>query len=215
MSEFPMQDTITKDQTWVAPQAKNQEFDVYVWGGGGAGSCSSFEDPVSGAGGGSGYMNFGTFKINAGERVDITIGKGGTGVASTNALAFQNASVGESGSPTYFGNYIFASGGLGGNIAEGGVGGYNGGAPGQPGAGNFGSFGCSGNVGGVNYCSGGGGSAVNARGRGGSANMTLGDAGTSGGGAGCFVHAVDNAGIHRRTGNGGKGVCIIKYIRET
>lgn len=214
MAEFPMKEMITNNTTWIVPQAKNQEFDVYVWGAGGAGSCSSFEEPVSGAGGGSGFMNFGTFKLNAGDRVDITIGQGGKGIASHLATPFQKAIVGESGGATYFGNYLYAAGGTGGNYNQGGYGGYNGGAPGVSGEGNFGSFGVAGSKGGVNFLSGGGGSGVNARGRGGSANMTQGEAGTSGGGAGCFVDYVDNAGIHRRTGSGGKGFCMIQYTRE-
>ena len=214
MNTFYTEEVIVRNQDWRAPKAVNQEFEVLVWGGGGAGACASFDNPISGGGGGSGYMNFGTFKIPEDESVQIEIGEGGSGIDSTNALPFKNAFVGASGGMTRFGNYIFASGGQGGNGNMGGEGGYRGGNAGEPGAGNYGSFGIVGDKDGIQFMSGGGGSGINARGRGGSANMTLGDAGTSGGGAGAFAYKVTSNGtIYRRTGNGGRGVCLIRYNR--
>lgn len=215
MAEYMFtRDVITSDDSWTAPEAKDQSFEVKVWGGGGAGSCSSFDNPIQGAGGGSGYMNTGSFTINAGQTVDVRIGKGGVGCSGVTATAFSSATIGESGGTTTFGNYIYASGGLGGNYNKGGAGGFPGGSPGINGEGNFGSYGVNAVVNNVSYQSGGGGSAIEARGRGGCANQALGDAGTSGGGAGCFVASVDNAGIHRRTGNGGQGVAVISYYRK-
>lgn len=213
--EFKSEDTILNNRTWTAPKAKNQEFSVYVWGGGGAGSCASFNDPVSGGGGGAGYMNFGTFTINEGTRVDVKIGSGGIGCDGISPSAFANSYIGESGGTTVFGNYIFALGGEGGNGNKGGQGGYPGGDAGLSGYGNYGSYGINGAVENISYMSGGGGSAINARGLGGSANRTLGDGGTAAGGAGAFCYRIgESSPIHRRTGNGGQGACIIKYTRE-
>lgn len=209
-----VRDIITNNETWTAPEAKNQEFEVSVWGGGGAGSISSFDEPIGGAGGGSGYMKSAKLTIPAGEAVDITIGAGGQGCSGTTANAFTNAYVGQSGGTTIFGRYLSAEGGQGGNYDVGGQGGCNGGAPGIDGIGNYGSYGIMREVNGVFFASGGGGSGVLAKGTGGAANMAAGDAGTSGGGAGCLITSVDNAGIHRKTGSGGQGVCIIKYNRK-
>lgn len=207
-------DVITENQVWKAPGAKDQKFEVKLWGGGGAGSCSSFDNVVSGAGGGSGYMNCKTFEIPENEEVSVTIGKGGIGCSGVTATDFVNGYIGESGGTTMFGRYMSAAGGCGGKLSEGGQGGFNGGAPGKAGEGNFGSYGCVDTVGGVSYASGGGGSAIQARGRGGCANYVVGDGGTAAGGAGCFVVEVDNAGVHRRTGNGGQGVAVISYYRR-
>lgn len=209
-----VRDIITENEIWVAPDAKDQEFDVTVWGGGGAGSIATFDEPVTGAGGGSGYMKTGTFTIPSGESVDITIGEGGKGCSGTSMNSFTNAYVGQDGGSTTFGRYLSAEGGRGGNHDIGGVGGQNGGAPGIDGIGNFGSYGIMNTIGNVFFASGGGGSGVLAKGMGGSANYAAGDAGTSGGGAGAFITAVDSAGIHRKTGSGGRGVCIIKYNRK-
>lgn len=209
-----VRDIITEDQTWTAPEAKDQEFEVSVWGGGGAGSIATFEEPVTGAGGGSGYMKSGKFTIPSGETVDIKIGQGGKGCIGTTASAFVNAYIGKSGGSTTFGRYLSAGGGQGGNYDQGGIGGYNGGAPGTDGIGNFGSYGIMNTCNNVFFASGGGGSGVMAKGMGGSANYAAGDAGTSGGGAGAFITSVDNFGIHRKTGSGGRGVCVIKYNRK-
>ena len=54
-------DAFTKNEIWTVPEARDQRFSVYVWGGGGAGSISSFDEPVAGAGGGAGYFNGGNF----------------------------------------------------------------------------------------------------------------------------------------------------------
>ena len=206
---------ITRDQTWEAPEAKDQNFEVKVYGGGGAGSCDgNFFDPVGGAGGGSGYMNSGNFTIPAGTRVDIEIAEGGKGGSGSTIAEFEDLMVGQSGGTTYFGDYISAAGGCGGNYGVGGLGGHNGGNTGMNGEGGHGAFAVKNSVNGVEYSSGGGGSAVDGIGRGGSANFAQGDAGCSGGGAGCMVTAVNNAGTFRRTGSGGPGLCIIRYYQK-
>lgn len=208
-----VRDVFTKDGTWTVPKAFNQEFEVSVWGAGGAGSISSFEEPISGAGGGSGYFNRGNFVINAGEQVEMQVGQGGQGCSGTDAGSFVNAYVGASGGTTRFGNYIYAEGGQGGNYDQGGIGGQNGGAPGCDGEGNYAGYGIMNECNGVFYMSGGGAAGMYARGTGGAANMAAGDAGTGGGGAGALVTSVDSAGIHRRTGSGGPGVISIQYYR--
>lgn len=206
-------DAFTKNETWTVPKARDQRFSVYCWGGGGAGSLASFEEPISGAGGGSGYFNGGNFYLKAGDRVDIEIGQGGKGCSGNTASAFTNAYVGESGGTTRFGNYIYAEGGEGGNYDQGGIGGQNGGAPGVDGEGNFGGYGIMADVNGVFYMSGGGGAAIRSKGTGGAANMAAGDGGTGAGGAGALITAVDSSGIHRRTGSGGDGAVYIQYYR--
>lgn len=206
---------ITKDETWVAPEAKNQEFSVKVYGGGGSGSCDgNFFNPVCGAGGGSGYMNSGNFIIPAGTRVEVEIADGGKGCYGSHARDFDGQMIGQSGGTTYFGNYISAAGGAGAYRSNGGVGGYNGGNTGEDGEGH-GGYGVSGNVNGISYISGGGAGAVDGVGRGGSANTALGDGGCASGGAGCMVVSSNNSGILRHIGSGGPGLCIISYYHKT
>lgn len=215
MSYIYREEYITKDKKWVAPEAQDQNFNVKVYGGGGAGSCDgNFFDSVGGAGGGSGYMNNGSFTIPAGTEVEIEIADGGKGAYGSTATDFEGKMIGQSGGTTYFGNYISAPGGAGGYMSIGGQGGHNGGNSGQNGEGGHGSFGCSGVVNGISYSSGGGGSAIDGIGRGGSANYAQGDAGCSAGGAGCMIDKVNDSGVFKRIGSGGPGLCIISYYQK-
>lgn len=213
MNWIGKEEIITKSQDWSVPEAKDQYFQVTVYGAGGSGSCDgNFFSTVGGAGGGSGEMKYGEFTLNKDDRISITIGEGGKGIAGGDTADYINYIVGKSGGTTFFGNYISANGGLGGNINVGGEGGHNGGNSGMNAAGNYIGYGINGNVNNYQYHSGGGAPAINARGVGGSANMSSGNAGTSGGGCGCFIERVDsNEVIHRRIGSGGNGVCIIRY----
>ena len=205
---------ITKSETWRAPKAENQEFEVTIYGGGGSGSMDSFDGVVSGAGGGSGFMVKATLTIPADEEVEITIGEGGQGKSGTTATELSERTIGQTGGTTFFGKYLFAAGGLGGYISTGGDGYYDGGDSGEDGEGGIGSYGCNSTVNGISYESGGGGSGADGIGRGGSANVAIGDAGAASGGAGAMVVTVSKDGIERRIGSGGPGVCIIKYNKE-
>lgn len=215
MNYIKHEETITSDRDWTAPTARDQKFEVILYGGGGSGSCDgNYFSSIGGAGGGSGEMKTGEFIINAGTRVDISIGSGGQGIhnGTTRCNDFIDYIVGKSGGTTTFGTYLCANGGLGGNIGSGGLGGHTGGDSGMNASGNYVGYGVNGSINGIEYHSGGGAPAVNARGVGGSANSAGGNGGTSGGGAGCYITDVSKEGvINRSIGSGGQGVCVIRY----
>ena len=208
------EEIITSSQDWIAPEARNQSFEVTVWGAGGSGSMDGdYYNRIGGAGGGAGEMKSGNFTINSGVRVSVEIGKGGEGIStpSDRLIDYIGHMIGRSGGSTSFGNYICANGGLGGNLNQGGQGGHNGGNSGMTAEGNYIGYGVNGTIEGINYASGGGAGAMNARGVGGCANISQGNGGTGAGGAGCFVDSVVNNTISKRIGSGGDGVCIIRY----
>ena len=214
MNWIGREEIITSDRDWIAPQARNQTFQVTLYGGGGSGSCDgNYANFVAGAGGGSGEMVFKELNIPQDTRVSITIGRGGEGLIDSDQVSdYINHIVGKSGGTTYFGNMFCANGGLGGNINVGGQGGYDGGNTGMDAEGNYIGYGVNHTVDGYNYSSGGGAPSMNARGVGGCANRSSGNAGTAGGGCGAFIERVDADGtLHRRIGSGGDGVCIIRY----
>lgn len=214
MNWVKREDTITSNQDWVAPEARDQSFEVTVWGAGGSGSIDgNYFNQVGGAGGGSGEMKTGTFTINARERIPVRIGEGGEGIynPSDKIVDYVGHLVGKSGGTTSFGNFICANGGLGGNYNKGGQGGFNGGDTGMDAGGNYIGYGVNGSIDGYNFSSGGGAAAINARGVGGCANISQGNGGTSAGGSGCYIESVQNNVISRRIGSGGNGVCVIKY----
>ena len=214
MNWIGKEEIITSDTEWIAPEARNQKFQVTLYGAGGSGSCDgNYFNHVGGAGGGSGEMTFKEITLNQGTRVSITIGQGGKGVHDSNWVSdYIDRIVGQSGGTTFFGNYACANGGLGGNINVGGQGGHQGGDSGENADGNYIGYGVNVNVGEFSYSSGGGAPSINARGVGGCANRSSGNAGTGGGGCGMFIERVDSDNqIHRRIGSGGDGVCVIRY----
>lgn len=214
MNWIGREEIILNDTEWIAPESRNQLFQVTLYGGGGSGSCDgNFFNSVGGAGGGSGEMIFKELTINQGERIPIYIGRGGLGISnpSNKVVDYINRIVGQSGGTTSFGNYACANGGAGGNANLGGTGGFKGGNSGETAEGNYIGYGINDNVNGYTYSSGGGAPAINARGIGGSANRSSGNGGTSAGGCGCFIDGIQNNTISRRIGSGGNGVCIIRY----
>ena len=120
---------ITTNDIFVAPTAKNQEFTVTIFGGGGQGNCkfnnSTFGNGIY-AGGGSGWMNKQILKLNVGEEVSINIGSGGRTGSLYGGQYITGAS---NGGTTSFGTYLSANGGCKGcytqlpNGSDGGSGG--------------------------------------------------------------------------------------------
>ncbi len=101
---------ITSSKEYTVPKAKNQQFSVRIFGGGGGMGVSSL--PA-----GSGNMNNGEFKLNRGDIIPIIIG--GCGQYGTEAI---------NGGTTTFGTYLSATGGeagdkVNGHAGNGGVGG--------------------------------------------------------------------------------------------
>ena len=210
------EELITEDQNWVAPEALNQKFSVRIWGAGGSGSFSGDLDNVGGAGGGSGYMAEGEFELPVNTMVEIEIGSGGKGIETALTNEIDEYLTGKSGGTSYFGTYLSAAGGCGGQYDEGGIGGVNGAAPGMTAQGGHGGGGVTASVDGHVYSSGGGGMAVNGVGRGGAANFAQGDAGIAAGGAGCMITKVNSVTDTPtlRIGSGGNGMCYITYYQE-
>lgn len=206
---------ISKSQNWKVPEAKDQSFDVTIYGGGGSGSIENFDKNVSGAGGGSGYVVNATLTLEPEEDIEITIADGGKGATGTTAESIDGLAIGHSGATTFFGKYLFAPGGLGGFAGTGGDGYNDGGNSGMNGEGEVGSYGYNSQLTeDISYSSGGGGSGPDSIGRGGSANWAAGDAGAAAGGAGAMILDVTANGIKRHIGSGGPGLCIIKYYKK-
>lgn len=210
------EEIITESKHWTVPEAKDQSFEVTIYGGGGSGSIETFNGNISGAGGGSGYVTTATLTLEVGEDIEIIIADGGEGASGTTAESIDGLTIGNSGGTTFFGKYLFAAGGLGGFAGSGGDGYYDGGDSGENGEGSVGNNGCNSQLSeDVSYSSGGGAYAPNAIGRGGAANIATGDAGVASGGAGAMVTDVSEYGeITRRIGSGGPGLCIIKYQKK-
>ena len=105
-------EVLTDNQNWIVPEAINNSFSVRLFGGGGGGRSIT----LGGTGGGSGWMENGTFELYYGLEIPITIGAGG--------------GMGAAGGTTSFGTYLSAVGGEAGTTSSGGNGGAGGGAGG-------------------------------------------------------------------------------------
>ena len=185
-SEYRMvTEIITANTNWKVPAAKDNSFDIRIFGGGGASYMerdTSYEYSYSnyftgGAGGGGGNMNNKVLNLTANTYIQINIGKGGTGWN------------GNAGGTTTFGSLLSATGGEGGRSTSWGYSGGNGGTGGGAGI-NYGGRGtCNGGHG--SYGGGGGGVGTNL-GHGG-------NGGTYGGGGGGY----GNSGYTRSSGYGG------------
>ena len=118
---------------WKVPKARNQEFDVRIFGGGGgSGFYGNSYLWCTAAGGGGGIMNNAILNIDENDIVKITIGAGGKpGYCITNSIVL-GSGVGNAGGTTIFGHYLSAIGGGGGDAgylySNGGDGGSGGGA---------------------------------------------------------------------------------------
>ena len=127
----------TMNDVFVVPKAKDQQFSVRIFGGGGGWAAlnSQYSNGKvlysSCAGGGGGYMNNAILTLNEGETIQVSIGAGGKGkLMYSNSTTYTSAK-GEIGGTTSFGIYLSALGGDGGgalhNKANGGNGGSGGG----------------------------------------------------------------------------------------
>ena len=159
----------TSNNSFEVPEAKDQKFDVRIFGGGGGG-CTYY------GGGGGGWMNNDSFVLNKGDVIPITIGTGG--VSATNIMSSFN-----NGGTTAFGTYLSANGGSRPGQTRAGAGGSGGGGVSQHGFRYLGGIssiltvgGCGGN--GSQFGGGGGGGSVS------SYDKTGGIGGPWGGGAG-------------------------------
>ncbi len=106
---------ITESKEFIVPKAKNQQFSVRIFGGGGGCTCINMRETISSElvntdkvgwqnsnswatfGGGSGNMNYNQLKLTRGDIIPIVIGTRG-----------DNGGVGTT---TSFGNYLSATGG--------------------------------------------------------------------------------------------------------
>lgn len=120
-----VREMITEDTLYTMPNAIDNRYIVYVFGGGGGpGRYYQNSNWFVYAGGGGGWMNNAIFtNINSGDQIQITIGTKGF---------YQNNKNGSSGGTTSFGTYLSASGGHGayypsGSFMHGGYGGSGGG----------------------------------------------------------------------------------------
>lgn len=206
------EEIITTSTDWPVPYARDNKFNVSIWGGGGSGATDgSIGNFAGGGGGAAGEMKSMDLTLTPAEFINIRIGQGGQGIKdAVETRDYCGYVVGQSGGTTMFGNYMMANGGGGAVGATGGIGAHNGGNAGMDAEGHYIGYGVSYEVGGIQVASGGGAGAVNARGAGGCANRASGNGGTGAGGCGCFVEMINGV-PHRRIGSGGNGVCVIRY----
>ena len=116
---------ITQNTIWNVPEAKNNEFSVRIFGGGGSGGFKGNDSNFNYYfGGGSGWMNNAVLSLNQGSQIIINIGTGGS------TYEYFGYRQGQSGGTTIFGNYLSANGGNGGDATSfrGGDGSSGGGA---------------------------------------------------------------------------------------
>ena len=106
---------ITTNGYFSVPKAKDQEFHVRLFGGGGGGGDGGYGTYANygGRGGGGGNMNNDTLILNQGESIQISIGAGGSAESK--------------GGTTSFGTYLSATGGESPSFKYGGNGGTGGG----------------------------------------------------------------------------------------
>ena len=203
----------TDNGTFTVPDIGNAHLLLTAAGAGGGGGSggwgrSDYKEHNAGGGGGGGGAAVSLQKINknVGTKINITIGKGGTGgTYSTSGFWYNDGSDGGAGGSTIVEGVITLPGGNagGGSTSNGGVGGAPGGSGGGYGGnggpytgkgydGNAGILGAGGKTNGSNSSGGGGGGSI---GNGGSCDSS--NSGVNGGGG---------AGGTRDGGTGGKGV---------
>lgn len=194
-----------EDGTFTVPETVN-EITIIACGGGGGGALQWKGAP---AGGGGAACIKKTSSVSPGQKISITIGKGGEGGKPRD-------SIGKAGTATVVGSIVTCAGGQGGQESENGGGGAAGGSGGGKGGnavrngtgsnGENGLYGTGGKGSKVNqYGIGGGGGSY---GNGGNAASTTdqngGDGGYGAGGGG-------GKGLSNRGGNGGDGIVIIRW----
>lgn len=116
---------ITENMTWTVPEVDGT-VKVRLFGGGAGGSGGktggvSITMYYTGEGGGGGHMAVRDLSLKYGDKIPITIGKGGT--AGVNTSEASSSRIGGTGGTTSFGTYLSVQGGSGVNGGTGGGGG--------------------------------------------------------------------------------------------
>lgn len=98
------------DGPWVKPTAGSVAWVVVIGGGGGGGKAGAANAVAAGSGGNGGAMSTGWFLLaDLPDSVDCKVGQGGPG-----ALAGGATTQGVAGGDSWFGDFLFADGGIGG-----------------------------------------------------------------------------------------------------
>lgn len=120
---------VIQNSNYTVPNAINQQFEVMLFGGGGAygklGSTGMWTSWVNTGGGGGGWMNNASITLTEGTNVPVTIGAGGTCTLQPSGIwqAWNSTAGGSSA----FGAYLSANGGSTANYSRAGSGGSGGG----------------------------------------------------------------------------------------
>lgn len=202
-----------EDGTFTVPEGVNQ-ITVIACGGGGGGALNWNQSP---SGGGGAACVKKTSSVTSGQKIQITIGKGGSGGVGGSSAQDAN---GKSGTATVVGNIVTCPPGQGGKDLSNDTGGASGGSGGGSGGNSKTDAGAGGNGENGLYGVGGKGSLINRRGfgggggsygDGGNAANIVGESGKDGGygaGGGAGSSKLPNS---YTGGNGGNGIVIIRW----
>ena len=202
-----------EDGTFTVPEGVNQ-ITVIACGGGGGGALNWNQSP---SGGGGAACVKKTSSVTSGQKIQITIGKGGSGGVGGSSAQDAN---GKSGTATVVGNIVTCPPGQGGKDLNNDTGGASGGSGGGSGGNSKTDAGAGGNGENGLYGVGGKGSLINrsgfgggggSYGDGGNAANIVGESGKDGGygaGGGAGSSKLPNS---YTGGNGGNGIVIIRW----
>lgn len=202
-----------EDGTFTVPEGVNQ-ITVIACGGGGGGALNWNQSP---SGGGGAACVKKTSSVTSGQKIQITIGKGGSGGVGGSSAQDAN---GKSGTATVVGNIVTCPPGQGGKDLNNDTGGASGGSGGGSGGNSKTDAGAGGNGKNGLYGVGGKGSLINrsgfgggggSYGDGGNAATIVGESGKDGGygaGGGAGSSKLPNS---YTGGKGGNGIVIIRW----